>query len=139
MPLGGAGTHAVLTAHSGLPHARLFTDLGRLEVGDEFMVETLGQVAHYRVDQITTVQPNSADELRQVPGKDYVTLLTCTPTGVNTHRLLVRGERIPAQEASEAAQHLPAHSSDPGFPWWALALVGTLVLAGWIARPRRGL
>ena len=100
LPVGGESTHAVLSAHRGLPSARLFTDLDRLEVGDVFTVTVLDRVCTYEVDQIRIVQPDDVGELQIVPGKDYCTLLTCTPYGINTERLLVRGVRIETQSHS---------------------------------------
>ena len=100
LPVGGESTHAVVSAHRGLPSARLFTDLDRLEVGDVFTVTVLDRVCTYEVDQIRIVQPDDVGELQIVPGKDYCTLLTCTPYGINTERLLVRGVRIETQSHS---------------------------------------
>lgn len=94
LPVGGENTHCVLSGHTGLPSARLLTDLEMLRLGDVFTINTLGEILTYQVDQIIVVQPWEADELRIVPGKDYCTLVTCTPYGVNSHRLLVRGRRI---------------------------------------------
>lgn len=94
LPIGGEGSHAVLTSHSGLNEAKLFTELDQLVEGDTFEIHVLDEILTYQVDQIKVVEPNQTDELKAVPGKDYVTLLTCTPIGVNSHRLLVRGERI---------------------------------------------
>ena len=93
MPIGGEGTHAVLTGNTGLAHARMFTDLTELEEGDLFYVHVLDRTLAYRVDQILVVEPEDSEALRRVKGKDYCTLLTCTPYGINSHRLLVRGER----------------------------------------------
>ena len=106
LPVGGPGTHSVLSAHTGLPSSRLFTDIDHLVEGDSFTVQVLKETLVYQVDQIQVVLPNEADALRIEPGEDYCTLLTCTPYGVNTHRLLVRGRRIvtPAQE--EASSHI---------------------------------
>lgn len=98
LPIGGAGNHAVLSAHRGLPGARLFTDLDQLEEGDLFILTVLGEKLAYRVDQILTVLPEETDALAIEEGKDYVTLVTCTPYGVNSHRLLVRGVRTEYQE-----------------------------------------
>ena len=98
LPVGGPSTHCVLSGHRGLPSATLFTDLPELEIGDEFTVTVLGQVFTYRVDQIETVLPEEVDDLSIVEGKDYCTLVTCTPYGINSHRLLVRGERVTEQE-----------------------------------------
>ena len=94
LPVGGAGTHAVISAHRGLPSAKLFTNLDELEVGDTFTITVLDRVLTYEVDQISIVLPTETDLLQPVEGKDYVTLMTCTPYGINTHRLLVRGKRI---------------------------------------------
>jgi len=97
LPIGGPGTHALLSAHRGLPSARLFTDLPKLKVGDEFTVKVLNRTLTYKVDQILTVLPNETDSLLIQGDEDYVTLMTCTPYGVNTHRLLVRGARVGEQ------------------------------------------
>ena len=94
LPIGGESTHSVLSAHRGLPHARLFTDLDKMELGDTFMITILDQTFTYQVDQIKVVRPNETEDIRIVPGKDLCTLLTCTPYGINSHRLLVRGSRI---------------------------------------------
>ena len=94
LPAGGESTHAILTGHRGLPSAKLFTDLDRLEVGDVFYIKVLGEILEYQIDQIETVLPHELDSLSITPGEDYVTLVTCTPYGINSHRLLVRGTRI---------------------------------------------
>jgi len=114
LPVGGEGTHCVLSGHRGLPSARLFTDLDALKEGDIFQLHILGKVLTYEVDQILIVEPTDTSALQSVPGKDYCTLLTCTPYGINTHRLLVRGHRIPNPEGdisgrviSEAVQIQP--------------------------------
>lgn len=105
LPIGGEGSHAVLTSHSGLNEAKLFTELDQLTEGDTFEIHVLDEILTYQVDQIKVVEPNQTDELKAVPGKDYVTLLTCTPIGVNSHRLLVRGERIfPESQAEETKE-----------------------------------
>ncbi len=103
LPVGGTGTHTVLTGHRGLPTAKLFTDIDQLEEGDRFMIRVLNRTMTYEVDQILTVLPDETEELDIDPNKDYCTLITCTPYGVNTHRLLVRGTRMPerAQEQTE--------------------------------------
>lgn len=93
-PVGGESTHAILSAHRGLPSARLFTDLDQLEVGDKFYIYILDQVYTYQVDQVLVIEPSETEALQIQDGKDLVTLVTCTPYGVNTHRLLVRGERV---------------------------------------------
>ena len=94
LPIGGAGSHSVLSGHRGLPSARLFTDIDKLDEGDTFIIRTMNKVLTYEVDQIRIVQPNETYDLRIIPGEDLCTLVTCTPYGVNTHRLLVRGHRV---------------------------------------------
>ena len=94
LPVGGESTHSVMSAHRGLPSSRLFTDLDRLEPGDTFEITVLDQVLTYQVDQVKVITPHEIDDLQIVEGKDYCTLFTCTPYGINTHRLLVRGIRI---------------------------------------------
>lgn len=94
LPTGGESTHSVISGHRGLPSARLFTDLDKLVVGDVFMIHVLNQVMTYQVDQIEIVLPENVEGLLIQPGEDYVTMVTCTPYGVNTHRILVRGTRI---------------------------------------------
>ena len=94
LPVGGESTHSVMSAHRGLPSAKLFTDLDRMEIGDTFQVTVLDQVLTYQVDQVKVITPTEIDDLQIVEGKDYCTLFTCTPYGINTHRLLVRGIRI---------------------------------------------
>ena len=113
LPVGGGSTHAVLSAHSGMASSKLFSDIDRLEKGDVFYVHVLGEVLAYEVDAINTVLPTDTSLLQIEEGKDLVTLVTCTPFGVNTHRLLVRGHRVPytpKQEATAAAKK-PAASS----------------------------
>lgn len=94
LPIGGISTHSVLSAHRGLPSAKLFSDLDKLEIGDTFKIIVLDEVLTYKVDKISIVKPNNSKELMNVKDKDYVTLITCTPYGINTHRLLVRGVRV---------------------------------------------
>ncbi|EOO19779.1 class C sortase [Bacillus mycoides] len=94
LPVGGKNTHAILTGHRGLPSAKLFTDLDKLSEGDFFYIHSLDKVLAYRVDQIKVVLPHETDDLQIVENQDYTTLITCTPYGVNTNRLLVRGERV---------------------------------------------
>lgn len=94
LPVGGESTHCVISAHRGMPSAKLFTDLDQLEIGDTFTITVLNQVLTYEVDQITIVLPDEIENLYIEDGEDYCTLMTCTPYGVNTHRLLVRGKRI---------------------------------------------
>ncbi len=98
LPVGGKNTHAVLTGHRGLPSARLFTDLDKVKTGDRFYIYVLDDILAYEVDQIKTVVPTDTRDLQIVQGKDYVTLVTCTPYGINSHRLLVRGHRVTYDE-----------------------------------------
>ena len=94
LPVGGESTHSVLSAHRGLPSAKLFTNLDKVEVGDVFTIRILDRTITYQVDQILIVLPHETEALNLVPGEDYCTLVTCTPYGINTHRMLVRGTRI---------------------------------------------
>ncbi|MBP5378063.1 MAG: class C sortase [Ruminococcus sp.] len=102
LPVGGESSHSVLSGHRGLPSAKLFTDLDELEVGDVFTITILNRCFTYEIDQIKIVLPEESDDLRIVDGKDYCTLLTCTPYGINTHRLLVRGVRVENTEVKKA-------------------------------------
>ena len=94
LPVGGESTHSVLSAHRGLPHAKLFTDLDKMELGDIFTITVLNETLTYQVDQIKVVRPNEINDIRIIESEDLCTLLTCTPYGINSHRLLVRGTRI---------------------------------------------
>ena len=129
LPVGGASTHAVISAHRGLPSAKLFTNLDQLEVGDTFTITVLDRVLTYEIDNIAIVLPTETENLQVVDGKDYVTLMTCTPYGINTHRLLVRGRRI---ETPEKLKHIrvtaEAHKIDPIITAPILALPMLLVL-----------
>lgn len=110
LPVGGSSTHAVLSAHSGLASSKLFSDIDQLAADDMFYIHVLGEALAYKVDAINTVLPTDTSLLQIEDGKDYVTLVTCTPFGVNTHRLLVRGQRVPyvpEQEATAAAENQP--------------------------------
>ncbi len=104
LPVGGVGSHSVLSGHRGLPSAKLFTDLDRLSVGDIFMLRILDETLTYEVDQIVTVLPYEMDELKIDPDQDYCTLVTCTPYGVNSHRLLVRGHRVENREEAKVVR-----------------------------------
>lgn len=125
LPVGGTDTHSVITAHRGLPNARLFTDLDKMQVGDIFLMHNLSGTLAYRVDQILTVEPSDFDPVLVQPGKDYMTLLTCTPYMINSHRLLVRGERIPLPEG-------PVEAGPRALPWDIIipAALGALVITG---------
>ena len=110
LPIGGEYRHAVLTGHRGLPSAELFTRLDELEPGDQFYLHVLDATLAYQVDQILTVEPQELETLVAEPGQDYVTLVTCTPYGINTHRMLVRGTRVPyVPEAEQSTQAAAAH------------------------------
>ena len=113
LPVGGENTHAVLSAHSGMASSKLFSDIDQLEKGDVFYIHVLGEVLAYEVDAINTVLPTDTSLLQIEDGKDYVTLVTCTPFGVNTHRLLVRGHRAPytPEQETTAAEEKPVASS----------------------------
>lgn len=111
LPVGGESTHAVLSAHRGLPTAKMFSDLDLMQVGDRFTIHTLNQTLTYQVDQITVILPEEIEALAIEPGGDYVTLMTCTPYAVNTHRLLVRGVRVeeaaPTPEPAQSGKEPP--------------------------------
>lgn len=104
LPTGGPGTHCVLSGHRGLPSAKLFTDLDKLTVGDDFILRVLDETLTYEVDQILIVEPYEMDALEIADDKDYCTLVTCTPYGINTHRLLVRGHRVENQEEARTVR-----------------------------------
>ena len=104
LPTGGASTHCVISGHRGLPSARLFTDLDKIVVGDQFMIHVLDEVLTYEVDQIRIVEPTDVEELLIREGKDLCTLLTCTPYGINSHRLLVRGHRVENQVQAQTVR-----------------------------------
>lgn len=101
LPVGGAGSHCVLSGHRGLPSAKLFTNLDKLQVGDMFMLRVLNEVLTYEVDQILIVEPHESGDLQMIDGEDFCTLVTCTPYGINTHRLLVRGHRVENKEEAK--------------------------------------
>ena len=113
LPVGGSSSHAVLSAHSGMASSKLFSDIDQLAEGDTFYIHVLGDTLAYKVDTINTVLPTDTSLLQIEDGKDYVTLVTCTPFGVNTHRLLVRGHRVPyvSEQEVPAAAEKPAASS----------------------------
>lgn len=137
LPVGGTGTHSVLTAHSGFVHSTLFDHLNQVKQGDVFTVTVLDETLYYKVTQILTVLPEDTEALRRVEGKDLVTLVTCTPTGVNSHRLLVRGERIAAPSDATGDVAIPSTTTDPGFPWWTLIFVSVTAGAVFLTRPQR--
>lgn len=138
LPVGGEGTHCVLSGHRGLPSAKLFTNLDKLAVGDTFLLRVLDEVLTYEVDQILIVKPEQVDALGIVPGEDYCTLVTCTPYGINTHRLLVRGHRV--ENTPEAARmHVTADATqfDPLLVAPVLAIPVLLLLLMILLVPKR--
>lgn len=144
VPVGGPSTHSVLTAHRGLATSELFTHLDRVQVDDTFTIEVFGEVLTYRVIDTRVVEPTDTESLFPVDGKDLITLVTCTPLGVNSHRILVTGERViptPQSDLDAAGEH----PEGPSFPWWALIAGGVLVitttyvwLSGRPAKPATG-
>ena len=144
LPVGGESTHAVLSGHRGLPSARLFTDLDKVQEGDYFTITSLNRTVTYEVDQIRIVEPQEVSDLKTVPGKDYCTLVTCTPYGINTHRMLVRGRRIDNIEEERiiivppGAFRIPNYVAIPaiGIPLLFLFLLG-LAIYSHFKRPRR--
>lgn len=132
LPIGGEGSHCVISGHRGLKSAKLFTEIDRLAEGDVFMLRVLDEVLTYEVDQISIVLPNQTEELLTVEGKDYCTLMTCTPYGVNTHRLLVRGHRIENIDARTVFVTADAMQIDPVLVAPAVAVPILLVMLIWI-------
>lgn len=128
LPVGGKGTHCVLSAHTGLNNKKLFTDLDQLVEGDVFFLHVLGETLAYKVDQIKVVLPSDTEDLRIDADHDYVTLVTCTPYGINTHRLLVRGTRIPYKEAEAIQQTTGKRSSTWMEQYLKAILAGLAVL-----------
>lgn len=133
LPVGGPGTHSVLTAHTGLSTATLFDDLIHVKNGDSIFVQVAGEKLQYEVDRIDVVLPNETDSLESAFGEDRITLITCTPYGQNTHRLLVHGHRVPLESPDVFAQ---THRS---WPTWMIgfliaALIGTALVAWWLIR-----
>lgn len=128
LPVGGESTHSVLTGHRGLASAKIFTDLDRIVSGDSFVVEILGQAFTYRVFDVRVVEPSETQYLKTQPGKDLMTLVTCTPIGINSHRILVTGERVvptPQRDKDDVGKNIAVP-----FPMWAVWLGLALVLVG---------
>lgn len=144
LPVGGESTHAVISAHRGLPSAKLFTNLDELEAGDTFTITVLDRVLTYEVDRISIVLPTETDLLQPVEGQDYVTLMTCTPYGINTHRLLVRGYRVNTRESQKHVRvTADATRIDPIITAPVIALPMLAVLLIWLLvttrkRPKAG-
>lgn len=138
LPVGGEDTHSVLTGHRGLADATMFTHLDKVSEGDRFTLTTFGQVLSYQVVRTQVVEPDETESLQPVIGKDLVTLVTCTPLGINSQRILVTAERVFPTPAAD----LEAGTADPdipGFPWWTVIMGAGLIAAGvyvwWSGRP----
>ena len=129
LPVGGDSTHCVLSAHRGLPSASLFTDLDKLEVGDHFYLHVLDRALAYEVDQVLVVDPDQTESLDTVAGEDLVTLVTCTPYGVNTQRLLVRGHRVAYDEGVESAELAAGPTWSIFTQYWLWVAAGLLLVA----------
>jgi len=141
LPIGGTGTHSVLTGHRGLASAELFTKLNELRSGDRFTIEVLGQVLTYRITTTSVVEPDETKFLQPVPGKDLVTLVTCTPLFINSQRILVTGERVLPTPLGD--RQLAGAEADSGvFPWWmvggSFALLLSTGYVWWCGRPSTG-
>lgn len=135
MPTGGPGTHCVLTAHTGLVRAKMFTDLDQMEEGDTFSLTVLDRVLTYEVDQILITEPEEIEPLLIVDGEDYCTLYTCYPYGVNTERLLVRGHRIPTPETEKTAVSVLTEESSR--PWLAAAALAAGIAVAVVIKKRK--
>jgi len=136
LPVGGVGTRAVLTGHRGLSSATMFTNLNQVKEGDLFTIEVMGEVLAYRVFAIEVVDPDDTEEIRPDPNRDLVTLVTCTPLGINSQRILVTGERVtPTPKA--ALDEAGGPPLIPRFPWWVAVYLGVTVL-NWLAFWRAG-
>ena len=143
LPVGGKGSHCIISGHRGLPSARLFTDIDKLVEGDTFTITVLNQTLTYEVDQIRTVEPTDLSELQIEKGKDYLTLVTCTPYGINTHRLLVRGHRT-ENANGDAAVIADALQIEPVYiapflaaPILVLLVIGMFIMTGMRSRRKR--
>ncbi|BAW93124.1 sortase [Actinomyces sp. Chiba101] len=129
LPVGGKGTRSVITGHRGLANATMFTNLDQVGVGDTFTLEVFGEVLSYQVIETKVVAPEETESLRADPDRDLVTLVTCTPLGINTHRILVTAERITPTPADDLAA-AGAKPEIPGFPWWAVWITGVVIAVG---------
>ncbi len=137
LPVGGESTHCVLSGHRGLPSAKLFTDIDQLKEGDQFMLEVLGDTLTYEVDQIKVVLPDELEDIEIEEGQDLCTLVTCTPYGVNTHRLLVRGHRVDTVEQNHVRIVSDAVQVEPmtvalviGLPVLVIVMLVRMIFAG---------
>ena len=128
IPVGGEGTHALLTGHTGLNHAKMFDDLTKLRGGDEFYLEILDETLAYQIKNIEVILPDDISSLHREEGEDKVTLITCTPYGVNSHRLLVTGERVPYTENRVQNEN----ANKVAFPWWILFVSLLTVFLVWM-------
>jgi sortase A len=135
LPVGGEGNRTVLTAHTGMQSATLFDNLVKVRKGDLMVVETYGEKMTYKVTDIRTVLPSQSDALTAVPGKDMLTLMTCTPYGVNTHRLLVTGERVPNQPEKSSSSVVSSEVADLSLMMKAMAVVSALLVAAGLLVP----
>lgn len=129
LPVGRPGTRAVLTGHRGLANATVFTPLDKVKVGDTFSVDVLGEVFTYRVFDYTVASLHDTEEIRAVPDKDLMTLITCTPLGVNTQRILATGERVTPAPAPDL-DAVNKHPDVPGSPWWLVGYGAGLAAIG---------
>lgn len=139
LPVGGKGTHAVITGHTGLSNSTMFDHLNDAKEGDAFFIQVSGEKLKYEVDQIKVVLPTETEDLRPVADKDYITLITCTPYGINSHRLLVRGHQVPLDPADNEVFD---KNNGAGWQWWMYLLVaaaaGVLaVLLWWLKKLKR--
>ncbi|GEA43096.1 putative fimbrial associated sortase-like protein [Corynebacterium striatum] len=139
LPVGGKGTHSVITGHTGLANSTMFDHLNKAEKGDVFYVQVSGKKLKYVVDQIKVVLPTETEELRPEQGKDYITLITCTPYGINTHRLLVRGHQVPLDPEDHEVFD---KNHGAGWQWWMYALLAAaavvlLLLLRWLLKNKR--
>lgn len=128
LPVGGPGTRTVITAHRGLAGAEMFTHLDKVAPGDQFTFEVMGEALVYQVIDVRVIDPSETESLLPTPGRDLATLVTCTPLGINTHRILVTGERVDPTPLAAAAE-VGKSSGLPGFPWWLLLWISALGIA----------
>ncbi|AIU31337.1 Sortase B [Corynebacterium ulcerans] len=138
-PVGGPGSHSVLTGHTGIPTATLFDNLNRVKKGDAFFIHIAGHKIKYEVDQIKVVLPNETEDLKVEAGKDLITLVTCTPYGINTHRLLVRGHQVPI---AEEEKNMLDEAQGISWQWWmyvltAIFIAGLVCLIAWLIQQSR--
>lgn len=138
LPVGGKGSHSVIAGHRALPKAKLFTELDQLKIKDNFFIKVIDETLAYEVDQIKVVLPNEVEELAIDPDKDYVTLVTCTPYSVNTHRLLLRGHRVPYEEFDSSNVHRLLSMKRRALILMVVGFASALILIIVIRRKKRG-